>query len=275
MRGCVAVVLLALPACNQLEKIDDSNSGGGQGGLPATVQLAFERSCGTAGCHAAGATAPTLEGAGIADLIGAPSMGSALPLITLGDTASSYIAIKMLPDDVIAGLGVTRTGSRMPLGFDYASGNAEKLADTRTILAWIGGADYSDGGMTETGGAETTGGGESTAGPMLEPTFANIQSEIFAKTCSCHNAPAGGANGNLSLQMDTAYANIFGVKSSELATLDLVKAGEPDNSYLFLKVNGTFLEAGGSGLVMPIGSMLPPDQLMLMEEWITAGALNN
>ena len=275
--GCAAALLLALPGCNQLEKIDDSNSGGDEGGVPAAVQLAFERSCGTAGCHSTGATAPALEGAGIADLIGAPSTGSALPLITLGDTANSYIAIKMLPDDVIAGLGVTRTGSRMPQGFDYASGNADKLADTRTILAWIGGADYpgGGGGMTETGGNETTSGEESTAGPMLEPTFANVQAEIFMKACSCHNSQAMPGNGNLSLEMATAYANLFGVKSSQLATMDLVKAGEPDKSYLFLKVNNTQIEAGGMGGVMPVGGMLTPEQLMLLEEWISAGAMDN
>ena len=279
-RACVAAVLLGLSACNQLEKIDESGTASGGDAIPTDVQLAFERTCGSSpACHAAGGLTPTLEGAGIGALIGAPSTAG-VPLITLGDTANSYIAIKMLPDAVLGGLGVTRTGSRMPLGFDYASGNAETLADTRTILAWIGGADYPGGGSGETGGTTGdptgSGSGESSTGGMVEPTFANVDAMIFATSCSCHYfAPAGAGNGNLTLQMGMSYAAIVGVKSMQLATMDLVKATDPDNSYLYLKVTDKHLDAGGGGDPMPQGGMLTADKLLLLEEWIVAGALDN
>lgn len=275
-RACVAALLLGLSACNQLEKLDESGSASGGDSVPTDVQLAFEGSCGTSpACHAAGGVPPTLEGAGIGALVGSPSPAG-VPYITLGDTANSYIALKMLPQDVVDGLGATRMGNRMPLGFDYASGNEDVLADTRTILAWIGGADYpgGGGGGTEDTGEATT--GATTTGEPLEPTFANVQAQVFP-TCFCHFAAADPvANGSLSLEMDTAYANIFGVKSSQLPTMDLIKAGDPDNSYLFLKLTNKHLDAGGSGDPMPqFSPILAADKIMLIEEWITAGALDN
>ncbi|HEY0136015.1 MAG TPA: hypothetical protein VGB85_18140 [Nannocystis sp.] len=269
-------VSLALSACNQLEKIDESGNASGGDSIPTDVQLAFERSCGTSpACHAAGGLPPTLEGAGIGALIGAPS-SAGIPLITLGDTANSYVAIKMLPDDVLGGLGVMRMGARMPLGFDYATGSEDILADTRTILAWIGGADYPGGGTGETADPTDDGGESSSSGGALEPTFANVESTIYATSCSCHYfAPGGPGNGELGLQMGMSYAATVGVKSKQLATMDLIKAGDPEASYLYLKTINKHLDAGGVGDKMPQGGMLSPEQLMLLEEWITAGALNN
>lgn len=274
-RACVAAVLLGLSACNQLEKIDESGSASGGDSIPTDVQLAFERSCGTStSCHAAGGITPTLAGPGIGALIGAPSTAG-IPQITLGDTANSYIAIKMFPDEVLGGLGVMRMGARMPLGFNYDSANEAVLADTRTILAWIGGADFPGGGTGETGDPTGTG-GESSTGEMLEPTFANVESTIYATSCSCHYFTAAGpGNGDLTLQMGMSYAATVGVKSTQLTTMDLIKAGDPDNSYLYLKTIGTHLDADGSGDQMPPGGMLTAEQLMLLEEWIAAGALDN
>jgi len=166
----------------------------------------------------------------------------------------------------------------MPLGFDYASGNEDTLADTRTILAWIGGADYPGGG----GGTEETGdptgessGGESTTGMPLEATFANVVSQVFP-SCSCHNAdPLDALNGNFSMKTGMEYAAIVNVKSGQLMTMDFVKPSDPDTSYLYLKVVNKHLDAGGIGDAMPLGSMLSADKVMLLEEWITAGAMNN
>ena len=269
--------LLALPACNQLEKIDESGTASGGDSVPTEVQLAFEGSCGTStSCHAAGGIPPTLEGAGIGALIGAPS-SAGIPQITLGDTANSYVAIKMLPDAVLGGLGVMRMGNRMPLGFNYDGGDEQTLANTRTILAWIGGADYPGGGETSDPTGEPTGdAGESSTGDMLEPTFANVESTIYATSCSCHYfAPGGAGNGELGLQMGMSYAATVGVKSKQLTTMDLIKPGDPEASYLYLKTINKHLDAGGAGDKMPVGGMLSPEQLMLLEEWITAGALEN
>lgn len=276
-RAGTAALVLALTGCNQLEKLDAT--GGSDGGdVPPDVRAAFERSCGNSpACHAAGGQSPTLEGAGIAGVIGSPSNGSALPLVTLGDTSNSYIAIKMLPDDVIAGLGATRTGGRMPLAFDYATGSADTLADTQVILAWIGGATFPGGGG-ETAGESTgdpTTGDPTGGGP---PTFTRVQDEIFKLSCSCHLAAANGPlNGNLSLLADEAYANIVNVKSMEATTTNFITPNDPAASYLYLKLTGEFLDVeGGAPDAMPLGgAMLSADKLKLVEDWILAGAMDD
>jgi len=252
-RACVAALLLGLSACNQLEKLDENGSASGGDSIPTDVQLAFEGSCGTSpACHAAG-----------------------VPYITLGDTANSYIALKMLPQAVVDGLGAARMGNRMPLGFDYASGNEDVLAETRTILAWIGGADYpgGGGGTEDTGDATTT---ATTTDEPLEPTFANVQAQVFP-SCSCHNAdPLDVLNGNFSMKAGMEYAAIVNIKSGQLATMDYIKPSDPDTSYLYLKVTNKHLDASGSGDPMPPpGGMLSADKVMLLEEWIAAGAMND
>ena len=280
-RACVAALLLGLSACNQLEKLDESGSASGGDSIPTDVQRAFEGSCGTSpACHAAGGSPPTLEGAGIGALIGMPSP-TGVPYITLGDSANSYIALKMLPQDVVDGLGAMRMGSRMPLDLDYASGNEERLDHTRTILAWIGGADYpgGGGGTEDTGDLTTTDAtttGASTTGEPLEPTFTNVKSVIFP-SCGCHNSdPNDALNGNFTMKTGMEYASIVNVKSGQLATMDFIKPSDPDTSYLFLKMTNKHLDAGGSGETMPqFSPVLPADKLMLIEEWIAAGALDN
>lgn len=272
-------LVLALPVhlgCNQLEAIDASASGGG-GDLPPDVVAAFERSCGNSpGCHAAGGQSPTLDATVSSMIIGGSANGSAIPLVTLGDTANSYIAIKMLPDNVIAAFGQTRTGSRMPLGFDPATGSPDTLADTQTILAWIAGADFPGGG---TGGGT---GGMTTGGPTTgdtTPTFTRVKNEIFAMHCSCHLSPADLAlNGNFSMPLADAYASTVGIKSIQAPMTDYITPGDPLNSYIYLKMTNqqSMVTMNGDAL-MPDGATqpLPADQLKLVEDWIAAGAMND
>lgn len=271
LRAWPAALVLALTGCNQLEKLDGSGGSGG-GDLPPDVVAAFERSCGTSpACHAAGGQPPTLDATISSSIIGGIANGSSIPMVTIGDTANSYLAIKMLPDDVLAGLGVTRTGARMPLGFDYATGSADTLADTETILAWIGGATFPGGG-----GGGSSSSGDPTGDPTGDttPTFARVQKEIFAPSCSCHVSDAGA--GGLSLLAANAYDNIVNVKSPTATMTNLVTPMDLTASYLYLKIDGGFLDVpGGVGSPMPLGPMLSAAQLTLLEDWILAGALND
>lgn len=267
---CLAVASLPLAACNQLEAIDTETGGGGGGGIPPAVRAAFEQSCGKTGCHSAGANAPTLAGAEL-DAILTGSSSTGVPYVTIGDTTQSYIAIAMMSDEVAAMAGVERAVARMPI--DRNPADPVQQANLNTILAWIGGAEFPGGGGETSGGEETSGG--MTTGEPAMPTFANVQA-IFSAKCSCHAAPAGPGNGNLSLADGMAYANIVGVKSPTTA-LNLIEPGSPDMSYLFLKVAGGFdAVTGGAGTLMPppMGG-LAMDEITLIEEWITAGAMDN
>lgn len=272
-RGCVAVTVsllgLGLAGCNQLERIDEGDSDG-ESGIPSEVRAAFERSCGKSGCHVSGGTDPTLVGGSLDELVGTK-------YVTIGDIPGSYIAVKMLPDPTLEALGVMREGGvRMPLDADFTNPSEVTLADSQTILAWIAGAEFAGGEGGTTGDTASTGDGESTGEPL--PTFAEVQ-KIFMNSCSCHAGPANAvANGNLSLAMADAYANIVDKPSDDIPGMNLITPKDPENSYLYLKVARTpaeIMTAGGSGGTMPIGGMLMPDQLALIEQWIAAGAPND
>ncbi len=255
---------LALAGCNQLEKLGEADTDS-ESGMPPAVRLAFEESCGKSGCHVAGSTAPDLSGGALDALAGTK-------YVTIGDIPASYIAVKMLPDPTLEALGITtRVGARMPLDADFTNPDAKTLANSQTILAWIAGAEFEndDGGDTDTVTGSESGG---STGDPSEPTFANVQ-KIFTKSCGCHLSEPG--LGNLSLIMAKAHVNIVNKASTGLPSMNLITPMDPTKSYLYLKVAGGFKEAGGAGAMMPDGTPLSAEELMLIEEWINAGALDD
>ncbi len=97
---------------------------------------------------------------------------------------------------------------------------------------------------------------------------------IFTSTCAlsgCH----GGTNPQLGMNLSAGqtFANVVNVQAIELSTMNRVTPGQPDNSYLVHKVQGTHLDVGGSGFQMPLGrSPLTQMQIDLIRAWIDAGA---
>lgn len=258
---CAWLAVLALAGCNQLEKLDETDSAG-ESGIPPEVRAAFEQSCGKGGCHVSGGPAPTLAGGALDELVGTK-------YVTIGDIPASYIAVKMLPDATLEALGLKReSGGRMPLDQDFLNPN------NQIILAWIAGAEFAE----TTGGGGTTGdtatGEPGTTGDPSAPTFTNVQA-IFTASCGCHLAAPGIGNGMLSLLEADAHANIVDKKSVGLPTMNQITPMDPSNSYLYLKLTGEFVTAGGKGDKMPLGPALTPEQLMLIQEWIDAGAPND
>jgi hypothetical protein len=257
------LAVLGLAGCNQLEKLGATDTAGATG-MPPEVRAAFEDSCGKSGCHVAGGTAPTLTGGSLDALVGTE-------YVTIGDIPGSLIAVKMLPDATLEALGLKReSGARMPLDQDFLNPN------NQIILAWIAGAEFADTGGGSTGGDTATTGATATTGEPAAPTFTNVQA-IFTASCSCHTV-IDPPLGSLSLKMADAYANIVNVKAVGLPTMNLITPNDPDNSYLYFKLTHTgpeILAAGGMGGMMPDGAPLSADQLLLIEEWINAGAPND
>jgi hypothetical protein len=259
-----AALSLTFGGCGDLAPLDGSGETGGSS-VPAEVEAAFAGSCATPGCHdsASRAGGLSLDAADLGSLIGKPAMNSDLPLVEIGNIQGSYLAIKMLPDDVISAYGLTRNGGRMPTTQDFTNPN------NATILAWIAGAEFPDDGG-DTDGTGSTGSTGSTGDGVL--TFDGDVWPIFSVSCSCHFAAADpGANGDLSFPEADAYANLVGVASPSVPGLNLIEPNEPENSYLFQKLNNTQGEVGGSGTQMPPGG-LSDAQIQLIEDWILAGA---
>ncbi len=106
-------------------------------------------------------------------------------------------------------------------------------------------------------------------------TLSDVQ-PIFTSTCAlsgCHAAtnPELG----MSLSVGQTFANVVNVPATELSTMNRVTPGQPDNSYLFHKVQGTHLvlDPPGSGVQMPKGrSPLTQMEIDLIRAWIEAGA---
>jgi mono/diheme cytochrome c family protein len=104
------------------------------------------------------------------------------------------------------------------------------------------------------------------ADPVCVSAFRERIQPIFNVNCvACHQdaAPAGG----MSLQRTSAPASVLGVTSQEAAMLR-VAPGKPQQSYLYRKLAGTHVEAGGSGERMPLGGQLTDADLHTVEAWI-------
>lgn len=108
-------------------------------------------------------------------------------------------------------------------------------------------------------------------GGVVEPNFRSIQTNIFSRKCAfsgCHAGPNPQQGMNLS--EGKAYENIVLVPSTEQPELFRIQPGEPDSSYLYLKVKG---DPRISGEQMPLsGSKLTQQQLDAIREWIANGA---
>lgn len=126
-----------------------------------------------------------------------------------------------------------------------------------------------------TGPSDSTGPGDSTEGSSgpgestgePPPSFGSDVEPILEANCNCHYA---GAPAELSFT--DAYASLVNVPSTE-AGLDRVEPGAPDDSYLWHKLSGTHIAAGGSGDPMPApAGGLAAGSLAIIEAWISGGA---
>lgn len=106
-------------------------------------------------------------------------------------------------------------------------------------------------------------------GPVqLSADFDSIQANIFTPICSvCH--VGGGAPEGLRLDAADSFNLIVGVPSTEVPSLDRVKAGDPNNSYLIQKLEGH----AAVGAQMPLGGpYLSTTTIDFIRQWITDGA---
>lgn len=106
-------------------------------------------------------------------------------------------------------------------------------------------------------------------------TLTQIQNEVFTPICSaCHTGPTSNAlpsGMNLSSAADS-FAALVGVASIQVPALNRVEPGNPDDSYLIRKLEGT----QSVGDRMPQGGpFLDQETIDTIRQWITDGAPNN
>lgn len=103
----------------------------------------------------------------------------------------------------------------------------------------------------------------------FNPVWSEVQSNVFTPNCTtgCHEGanPSGGLN----LESASSYAMLVDIASNGSA-LDRVEPGQPDNSYLVHKLEGT----GGVDIMPPSGALAQAD-IDTIRQWITDGALDD
>ncbi|MET0386483.1 MAG: hypothetical protein ABW321_11015, partial [Polyangiales bacterium] len=125
-------------------------------------------------------------------------------------------------------------------------------------------------GTFGTAGAATAA-GAAAAPPGGDGFEAKVQ-PFIDKACNCHqSSPVLMAP--FSLKRGEAYALMVNVPSMQLPGMLLVKPGSTAESYLWHKVNGTHLDVGGSGMIMPYTFPLNAEEKQIFERWIAGGAL--
>lgn len=109
--------------------------------------------------------------------------------------------------------------------------------------------------------------------PTVTANFSSIQSGVFTVTCAVSGCHTGaGAPQGLRLDSANSYGMLVGVPSSEVPSVLRVAAGDPDNSYLIQKLEGT----AASGAQMPFGrTPLPAATIATIRQWITDGAIDD
>lgn len=131
-----------------------------------------------------------------------------------------------------------------------------------------GGSGGGSGGGGDTGGSYGGGGGGDDSA-AIEPTLASIQQNVFTPVCTECHAGASAPEG-LRLEDGVSHGMLVNVASSQVPELMRVKPGDPDNSYLIQKLEGT----NAVGQRMPLGGpYLSADTMAAIRQWITDGAM--
>ena len=217
--------------------------------LPATVSVTFNRDVLASSVSVARVDLQASGGDGsFAD-------GNEVTLVPVGATAS---AATMSIDLT----GLTGGNDTYQLTLDGSS--ATPLTDTAGVVL--------DGDRDDVPGGDFV--STFTVQPAVTaPTFSQVQQQVFTPNCAlsgCHAGadPAQGMN----LSSGQAYSNIVNVPSNEVPSLDRIEPGEPDNSYLIHKIEGT-AQVGGR---MPLGGgPLPNEFIQVIRDWISDGAQDN
>jgi hypothetical protein len=108
-------------------------------------------------------------------------------------------------------------------------------------------------------------------GEVVEnPTYETDIGPLFETTCDgCH---LNGGYAEVNLDLNGGKASIVDIPSS-VSGMDYVEPGDPEASYLYLKLADRQAEVGGSGSFMPIGTAFDETTLGNVETWILDGAL--
>ena len=153
------------------------------------------------------------------------------------------------------------------MAYGWVTGAASRALVLWFALILFGCPSGTGDGLDSNGRPLDEGGG--TLPPALSASFDALQASILTPACTvCH----AGAAAPVGLKLDAAnsFDMLVGVASTQVPGILRVAPGDPDNSYLIQKIEGT----AAVGQQMPLGGpFLATDEVALLRAWITAGAL--
>jgi hypothetical protein len=195
----------------------------------------------------------------------------------------SRIALFLVPVAFAFGAVVSCTGSEDVNPGTGAAGT-QGAAGTNGGAGTTGKAGTGGGNAGTGGGNAGTGGGNAGTGGGALSYKTDIEPIIVTKCTPCH---VTASDGQLSLKMGAGYAALVtnGAAKTDLnckllnaANKKRVIAGDPDHSYLWIKINNTdaMLSAQMCGPSMPElkngATPLTADQKTKIHDWIMGGA---
>ncbi len=109
--------------------------------------------------------------------------------------------------------------------------------------------------------------------PEDEPVSysAHLEPLVIAHCLGCHEAKEPKAK--LVLEEGTGYEQLAGRRSVQQPEMALVEPGDPENSYLWLKLQHTATDGKGMPRTLTGVKKLRPAELELYRRWIVEGAL--
>ena len=111
----------------------------------------------------------------------------------------------------------------------------------------------------------------SSSSAPTDPSYAKNVEPVVAKRClGCHSAEKHKAG--LVLDKASGYKDLTTRMSVQVTDMPLVKPGDPDGSYLWLKLMHTAPKGKGMPRTLFGSKKLPTDELELIKSWIETGA---
>ena len=99
----------------------------------------------------------------------------------------------------------------------------------------------------------------------------HLEPLVIAHCLSCHES--GEAKAKLVLDPGTGYQSLVGPRSTQEPELALVEPGDPERSYLWLKLQHVTQEGKGMPRTLTGSKKLRDSELELYRRWIEGGAL--
>ena len=99
----------------------------------------------------------------------------------------------------------------------------------------------------------------------------HLEPLVIAHCLSCHEQEE--AKGKLVLDPGLGYERLVGPRSIQDPEMALVEPGDPENSYLWLKLQHVAQEGKGMPRTVGGSKMLRDSELELYRRWIEGGAL--